>query len=275
MGAIPAITGRLSPAPTSPARAQRSLGPMSAAPSVARPLSPATSPHGQPPTHTVLDPRDALSDEHTVLLWQICAYVDELIDAARTGRGLIRAFETLLKFLHYRLVPYLVAEEQDLAAHGLQPAHRIQQLTEHNEIRETIEAIEAAETESRTLLATAALVTRIDQHARCEQSWIANNDHRASEVVHDDSAAGWVLPLLLTDDIDLDTLPAEAADALVLTRLLRMRCGEMLRLRARHDLHPLWRQLRARNHGDHAWVYETAGPENWVACITRLETDCS
>ena len=82
-------------------------------------------------------------------------------------------------------------------------------------------------------------------------------------------------PLLLTDDIDLDTLPAGFADTLVLTRLQRMRHGETVRLRGRHNLDPLWQQVRTRYPGEHAWAYETTGPENWVACISRREADFS
>jgi uncharacterized protein (DUF2249 family) len=242
---------------------------------VAQPSRPASSTPAQPNSARGLDSRARLSDEHAVLLWQICAYVDELVEAARSGRGLIAAFDTLLKFLRYRLLPYLTAEERQLAAAELPPAHRAQQLIDHDEIRESVESIETAQTEALTLLATAALVSRIDEHVRAEQTWLPGHRHSAPDNTGTDRIAGWVLPLLLTNDIDLDTLPAGSADALVLTRLLRMRCGDAVRLRARHDLHPLWRQLRARNHGDHAWVYEAPGPENWVARITRREIDYS
>lgn len=218
---------------------------------------------------------EALSDEHTVLLWQICAYVEEFTNAAQTGRELIPAFDSLLTFLHYRLLPYLTAEERQLPGKQLTPEECDQQRADHNEIRDGVEAIEAAETEARSLIATATLVTRIDEHTRREQSWITDNGQRLQDVGDDDALAHWAFPLLITDDVDVDTLPAGYGDELVLTRLLRMRCGETLRLRAGHDLRPLWRQLRARNQGEHAWVYETTGPRNWVACITRREIDCT
>jgi uncharacterized protein (DUF2249 family) len=205
------------------------------------------------------------------LLWQICAYVDDFAAAARTGHELIPAFDSLLTFLHYRLLPYMAEEERRFRGEHLTPAEHHQQLTDHNQIRDSVEVIEGAETEALSLLATAALVTRIDEHAQREQSWITGYGQRIQGIGDDEAFANWALPLLLTEDIDIEALPSDYADTLVLARLLRMRRGESLRLRARHDLHPLWRQLRARDQGGHAWAYQTAGPRNWVACITRRE----
>jgi hypothetical protein len=77
---------------------------------------------------TLTAPHRTLTDTHSVLLWQTCAYADELIDTAQSRRPLTPAINTMFDFLHYRLLLYLGAAERQL------PGERLTQvlLTDHN-----------------------------------------------------------------------------------------------------------------------------------------------
>jgi uncharacterized protein (DUF2249 family) len=168
-----------------------------------------------------------------VVLWQTCAYAGTVVDAARAGERSEAARRDLIHFL------------------------RCGPLTEYAGIRDGIEAIEASRGPRRTRLAVEAVVADLERRIRREPAGAV------------DVAERWALPLLLRDDIELASLPSAGREGLLLTRLQRMRRGDVVRLHAGHDLHPLWRALRARTRGDHGWVYEQAGPIAWTARVTR------
>lgn len=205
-----------------------------------------------------------VTDEHSVLLWQTCAYADDLVAAARS-RGLLGTqYDAMLAFLHYRLLPYLGAEESALP---LAARDAVRLIEDHNRIRGDIEALDHARTRRGLAGASTALVRRLDQHVQREDGWTG----AATEPAPHTAPASWALPLLLGDEIDLADLPPDSRDALVLERLRRMRLGETLLLRADHDLHPLWRRLHAVAPGEHGWAYELAGPRHWAAEVTRRD----
>lgn len=213
-----------------------------------------------------LAPAAPISDEHSVLLWQTCAYAEDLNDAARTGVRLTPAHDAMLEFLHYRLLPYLTNEERQLAPDQLRDDHLLRLLaTDHERLRADVENIESSRTRRLLALAAAALVDRLDRHVRREESWLADPFGAPQQSDLQD----WALPLLFSDVIDLDALPFEHREALVRQRLARLRPGESVRLQAGSDLHPLWRWLHAVDHNAHSWVYEEDGPGRWQARITR------
>lgn len=210
--------------------------------------------------------RATLADEHDVLLWQTCSYADELIDAVESGRPAAGAHDAMLEFAHYRLLPYLAAEERRLPAERLRDDHFSQLLLDdHARIRYGVDNVEAGRTRQLLALAADGLVERLDRHIRREQTWVT----RDAAIPDDPESASWALPLVLADEIDLDALPAEFREQLVLQRLGWMRCGETLRLDASYDLHPLWLRDHRRDPHGHAWVYEQDGPSHWRARITR------
>jgi uncharacterized protein (DUF2249 family) len=220
-------------------------------------------------TLTHAAPTGALVDEHSVLLWQTCAYADELTDAAESGRPLTPAFDALLEFLHYRLLPYLRDEERQLAPSKLRDEHMTRLLlADHERLRADVDNVESSRSRRLLTLAADVLVDRLDHHVRREECWVADPSAGATVGVETEA---WAVPLLLTDDIDLDALPAEHVSSLVLGRLQRMRAGETVRLHARHDLHELWRRHHAGSSDTHAWVYEADGPDDWIARITRRD----
>jgi uncharacterized protein (DUF2249 family) len=212
-------------------------------------------------TADVLAPVD---DEHSVLLWQTCAYADDLSDAARSGRRLTPAYDAMLEFLHYRLLPYLRDEERDLPPARLRDDHMLQLLlTDHDRLRADVDNIESSRTRRVLTLATDAFVDRLDRHVRREDAWIRPADTAVPDI------ESWALPLLLDDQIDVDALPSQHRTTLLRRRLTWLRCGETVHLDSGSDLHPIWRALHAAGHATYAWVYEEDGPTRWRARITR------
>ena len=213
-----------------------------------------------------------ISDEHSVLLWQTCAYADDLNDAVRTGRRLTPAHDTMLEFLHYRLLPYLTNEERQLAPGRFRDEHLLPLLvTDHERLRADVDNLESSRTRRLLALSASALVDRLDRHARREESWLADplGDPKQAD------SQDWALPLLFTDVVDLDALPPEHRVALVRQRLAWLRPAETVRLRAASDPHPLWRQQHACDRHARSWVYEKDGPTEWQVRITRrTDDDC-
>lgn len=174
-----------------------------------------------------------LTDEHSVLLWQTCAHADDLADAARSGQPLARARDSMLEFLHYRLLPYLSDEERCLPPARLRDEHMFGLLlADHERLRDDVDNIESSRTRGVLTLASSALVDRLDRHVRREEIWVSPGD---GVDCGDASLPSWALPLLLADEIDLDALRTEHRDRLVLQRLARMRHGETVRLEASRD----------------------------------------
>jgi uncharacterized protein (DUF2249 family) len=210
-----------------------------------------------------------LYDEHSILLWQTCAYAENVVDQPRARYPTENALSQLLGFLRCRLLPYLNREAELLGNVGLRTDWVARALlADHPRIRADVNRINASRTGSQTQQAVEALVGSLDRHLQHQQAWFADPAVRQG-VGYDDEPASWALPLLLGDDIDVESLPAVGGESLIIARLQQMRSGEVLRLHAGHSLHGLWRLLYARTRGDHGWVYEKDGPVEWTARITR------
>jgi uncharacterized protein (DUF2249 family) len=214
-------------------------------------------------------PAAPLVDEHSVLLWQVCAHADAVAEAAGSGADFAPALHGMLTFLHYRLLPYLVAEESRFGPAQLRDERMADLLiSDHQRLRADVENLESSRTRSLTGIAAAALVTRLDRHVRREECWVEDACSGAKSGV---DVEDWDLLMRLSDVIDVDSLPAVCRDDLVLRRLLAMRCGETLRLHATRNLHDLWRRQQAVDPGSHAWVYGQDGPTRWDVRITRRD----
>jgi hypothetical protein len=141
-----------------------------------------------------------LSDEHSVLLWQTCAYAADLIEAARAGRPLNTARDAMLEFAHYGLLPYLREEERRLPPHRLRDDHLTKVLLDdHARIRSGVDNIEAGRSRQLLVLAADALVGRLDRHVRREESWVWHE----GDVVGDRAFTARLAPLLLREKIDV------------------------------------------------------------------------
>jgi uncharacterized protein (DUF2249 family) len=215
-----------------------------------------------------------LTDEHSVLLWQTCAYADDLVDNIHSDGLLITSLETTLQFLHYGLLPYLRTEERQLAGAELGDAHLERLLvSEHDGIRAAVDSIGTSRTRQALSVATKSLIDRLDRHVQREDACVMESVGIVRSATAYREAHDWALPLMLSDHVDLDALPSGNRDTLVLERLQQMRPGDVLRLHADHDMHPLWCRHHSREPGRDAWVYEQDGPHEWTVRVTRREPD--
>ena len=204
-----------------------------------------------------------------MLIWQTCAYVENLTDAVQSKQRVTPAYDAMLEFLHYGLLAYLSKEERQFPPSRLRDPHLHRLLlTDHERLRDDVDNIEGARTHRLLTLASDALVNRLDRHIRREETWI--RDLSSGEVT-DADLDDWAFPLLLSDNIVLDNLPVDDRDTLVLRRLQQMHGDESLRLHAGYDLHPLWRQLHRCSPNSHVWVYEQEGPDQWIARVARRD----
>ena len=112
-----------------------------------------------------------LVDDHSVLVWQTCAYAEELTDVARAGQRLTPAYDALLGFLQYRLLPYLRVEERQLAVGGDQLDWLL--LADHDRLRAYVAELECSRTRRQLVAASDALVEGLDRHVRREEWWLA------------------------------------------------------------------------------------------------------
>jgi uncharacterized protein (DUF2249 family) len=222
-------------------------------------------------TISAATPAPPLVDEHSVLLWQACAYADDVTEAARSGQAFVPALRGMLAFLHYRLLPYLDAEECRLRPNQLRDVHMADLLVaDHQRLRADVEGLESSRSRDLAGVAAEVLVDRLDQHLRREERWVTDASGGASPRVDFED---WELLLRMSDDINVDSLPPDCRDALVLRRVQAMHCGETLSLHASRSLHDLWRRDHAIDRNSHAWVYEQDGPRRWDVRITRRDTE--
>jgi uncharacterized protein (DUF2249 family) len=167
-------------------------------------------------------------------------------------------------------------------------------VADHDRIRAYVDTLATSRTARLRVISTRALVECLDRHVQREQSWVINGEMSvnaedgvaatgdqasaldAGAVVTPVTAApvpGWALPLVVTDHVDLDVLPEEIAEELVLEKIQRMRCTEVFWLHASHDLHCLWLRQQSADPGRHSWVYEQEGPREWIVRIGRRDDE--
>jgi len=271
----------MSPRPASkplPRTPRRRPAHMSAAPNPTTVTARGTPPSPvaeRPPVAVTTDRPDRLSlvDEHSVLVWQTCAYATDLIEASQRGGRLHATREAMLGFLHYGLLPFLRDEERQLP-NARANEHRTQKLLdEHCLIRADVEALESIDVGVDLAPAARVLVNRLDRHVQREDAWVDGATLVTRTPATMTTVAAWVLPLVSGPDIDLDILPVGDTHELVASRLATLRVGDTVRLHAGYDLHPLWQRLHTRCPGSHAWVYEKCGPHRWIARVTRHERE--
>jgi hypothetical protein len=119
----------------------------------------------------------AVMDEHSLLLWQTCAYADDLTDALRDGRPFTGSYQALIDFLHERLLPYLRDEEGRLPAARLRDDHLAPLIgSEHARLRADVSSIEDSRTLELLAMATERLVDRLERHVSREESWLRTSD---------------------------------------------------------------------------------------------------
>jgi uncharacterized protein (DUF2249 family) len=233
-----------------------------------------TAPPGSSADHTA-QPTEAasvrLAGQHAFLLSEVTARAQDVLGAADQGTWPAAQLHRFLDYLHLEVLRQLTDEEwlvfrayhrdpQDLA-----PLHQ-----DHVQLRAAIEALTAAseDAQSPQELATAVrdLITALAHHHAGGERILGSDT--PSTTALGSTPHTWYA---LTEGriIDLDTLPgAHGLDA-ALGRLLRLRGGEEVELRASTDPFPIWRRLATADPGGYGFSYLHKGPPQWRAQISR------
>lgn len=236
-----------------------------------------TSRHGaepDPKRSTTNDP-STLSAEHALLLTEVSARSTDVLAEADQGHWPQRELQQLLDYLHLEVLRQVTDEEWLLfrsSHHDPQGLERLRQ--DHLELRRLIEvladsAADASRQSPDQLAATTRfLLAKLQAHIGAEEQVLETDDATPSIGALGRTPHTWYA-LTEAPLIDLDDLPGpQGADA-VLGRLLRLRGGEQVDLRASSDPLPIWRRLAMADPDCYGFDYLEEGPPQWRVQITR------
>ena len=217
----------------------------------------------------------AADDEDTCILWQATARADALMADLARGRDTVEDLDVLLGFLREVVLARITDEDRHvLSALRQNPGNDavLEELArQHLQLRSDIEDLAAASQDQPAREERARLIRSLLRHLE---------DHLAAEapLLHTVNAGrDWVaanhwFPLTEGPVINIDALRHDQADGAVLNRLTRLRPGEELVLRGRHDPHPLWLRLQQRDPGGYSWEATQDSDGTWSVRVVRRVT---
>lgn len=221
-----------------------------------------------------------LADEHEVLLHEVGARTDRLLETLAGGEWPAQEMRALLDYLRYEVLDQATHEERllyPLVRRGFADQRVRRLLDEHVQLRDAADALAAEATApagrrhpDRLASVLTDLTAALRRHLREEQEVLAAvtpagiTSLRRSPHRHE-----W-FPMTEGALLDLDHLPADGATAAVVDRLTRLRPGEGVELRSTAPLGAV--ETALRRHGttaDLGWIYREEGPSQWRARIVR------
>src|SRR4051794_24154823 len=226
--------------------------------------------------HGGVGERHGLADEHAVLLDEVRYRNHAVLSALGEGRWPDREVEALVDYLRYEVLDQAVTEERllfPLTGESLAdaPLHRL--VSDHVRLRDLTDVLaEARHTRPEPALLVEILdtvVAFLDRHMREEEAALASATAAGVESLRQPFRCHLWFPMTEGCVLDLDVLPHEFAHRAVVERFLRLRPGEQIVVRSRHELGGLWSALTGRLPGEIGWVYLEEGPELWQAEVTR------
>jgi uncharacterized protein (DUF2249 family) len=220
-------------------------------------------------------PALTLRAEHDLLLREVTARAEGVLSEAAAGRWPQQQLQGLLDYLHLEVLRHIIDEEWLLfrmSHHAPEDLAPLRQ--DHLDLRGTIEeladmtagGVDGSATElSRT---TKNLLVRLGKHIRAEQDLLTAHDEVPSTASLGRRPHAWY-DLTEGPVIDLAGLPGPLGLDAVMSRLLRLRCGEQVELRADTDPAPVWHRLAMADPGGYGFSYLARGPEQWRVQVTR------
>jgi uncharacterized protein (DUF2249 family) len=188
----------------------------------------------------------------------------------------VRELAALVDYLHLEVLRQIVDEEWLLFRSARQTADEMARLrADHLELRLTIEELAQASAGGQTvrpaqLSATVRdLLAELDAHLAAEEKVLTVAETAAPSVTSLGAQPHEWYALTQGPVIDLDRLPGPHGADAALDRLLRLRPGEHVELRATSDPGPLWRRVRRSDSGGWGITTIEKGPPRWRVGITR------
>jgi uncharacterized protein (DUF2249 family) len=217
-----------------------------------------------------------LAEEHAQLLSEVSVRAEALLREVGEGRWPILPLRELVDYLHLELLQQVVDEEWLLfrsAYHAPDELARLRR--DHLELRLAIDVLAQAAVGGGDLspqqlaASTQDLLARLEEHLAAEERVLgaAGEPPRAATSLGGHPHEWYALtqgPV-----IDLDALPGGPGFDAVLERLVRMKPGETVELRAGMDLGPMWQRLSRADPGGYGIAVLQNGPTQW-----RVEVTC-
>ncbi|MGI8867744.1 MAG: hemerythrin domain-containing protein [Mycobacteriales bacterium] len=240
-------------------------------------MTPTSTDGSEPDTGRPTSGPATLRDEHALMLTEVTARTTDLLAEADQGRWPQQELQQLLDYLHLEVLRQVVDEEWLLFRNSHHDPQSLTPLREdHLELRRLVEILAdvAADASRRSPAALAAttreLLTKLQTHIDSEEQLLGASDHEPSVGALGRTPHTWY-PLTEGPLIDLDDLPGpQGADA-VLGRLLRLRGGEQVDVRASSDPLPIWRRLASADPDCYGFDYQEQGPPRWRVRVTRRQ----
>jgi len=217
-----------------------------------------------------------LAGEHALLLTAATTLADPVLTEADQGQWPTDGLQQFLDYLHLEVLRQVVDEEWLLFRNS---HHAPQQLStlraEHLEIRRLINDLTEASTNDadrspqRLAQITRELLATLQAHINFEEQTLAEPTTDPPSMSALGSTPHSWYALTAGPVIDLDTIPGPQGIDAALGRMLRLRAGEQLELRASSDPYPIWRRLAAANPGGYGFTYLQTGPRQWRVQLDR------
>lgn len=225
-------------------------------------------------------PARMLADEHSLLLHEVDARVQRILDVLARGGWPDADVEMLLAYLRYVVLDQAAHEEgllYPLARDG-SADQRLQRLSEDHvhlrdlthDLADTAAAERGPRDPERLAELLVELTTGLEEHVRAEEEALTPATPLGVEALRGPMhSTGWFL-LTEGDVLDYDRLPPAFAGWATVERLMRMRAGDRVEIRSGRSLDPLHTLLRRRGESaDFGWSYLEEGPGAWRARIVR------
>jgi uncharacterized protein (DUF2249 family) len=216
-----------------------------------------------------------LTGQHAFMVSEVNARARDVLSEADRGRWPSVKLHQLLNYLHLEVLRQLTDEEWLVfRTYHQDPTDLAPLRAQHLQLRGAIESLTAASPDAQTPAELAAAVRRF---IAALESHVAEGQRLLGPDAPSTTALGGVphtwYALTEGDVVDLDSLPgAQGVDA-ALARLLRLRSGEAVELRASTDPRPIWRRLAMADPGGYGFRYLQQGPPQWRTQIVRRSDD--
>lgn len=192
------------------------------------------------------EPQTTLTGEHALLLGAATTHANAVLADADQDRWPTDALAQFLDYLHLEVLRQVVDEEWLLFRNSRHDPQQLPELrADHQELRRLINelgkaATDAAARSPRHLAQTTReLLAKLQSHIAAEEQALGGESTEPPSMNALSSTPHRWYALIAGDVIDLDAVPAPKGTDATLGRMLRLRAGERLELRASSDPYPI------------------------------------
>lgn len=221
-------------------------------------------------------PQPTLVGEHALLLNAVTARANDVLGETDQDRWPVTALYQLLDYLHLEVLRQIVDEEWLLFRNSHHAPEQLANLREdHLELRRLIDDLNQAATDEanrspqRLATITRELLAKLHAHIAAEELVLADPAIELPSMSALGSTPHTWYDLTAGPVIDLDAVPGPRGVDAAAGRILRLRAGEHVELRASSDPYPIWQRLASSDPGGYGFTYLQTGPPRWRVQLDR------